>query len=60
MAVHPNRHEFDSAVRHTAREQDTDARLAVEGRLPSLDRALLVGVLLDRFADADASLGLVT
>ncbi|WP_407554767.1 flavodoxin [Streptomyces sp. Pv4-95] len=36
-AADPYPHDYDATVQRNVREQDTDARPAVEGRLPSLD-----------------------
>ncbi|MEU4066209.1 flavodoxin [Streptomyces wedmorensis] len=37
QAAAPYPHDYDATVQRNVREQDTDARLAIEGRLPSLD-----------------------
>ncbi|MGW0819397.1 flavodoxin [Streptomyces viridiviolaceus] len=37
QAADPYPHDYDATVQRNVREQDTDARPAIEGRLPSLD-----------------------
>ncbi|MFJ8723231.1 flavodoxin [Streptomyces sp. NPDC093269] len=37
QAADPYSHDYDATVKRNVREQDTDARPAIEGRLPSLD-----------------------
>ncbi|MBV1942409.1 hypothetical protein KUF83_38610 [Streptomyces sp. BV286] len=37
QAANPYPHDYDATVKRNLREQDTDARPAIEGRLPSLD-----------------------
>ncbi|MEU3558258.1 flavodoxin [Streptomyces fragilis] len=37
QAADPYPHDYDATVKRNVREQDTDARPAIEGRLPSLD-----------------------
>ncbi|MFF5933903.1 flavodoxin [Streptomyces sp. NPDC012508] len=37
QAADPYPHDYDATVRRNVREQDTDARPGIEGRLPSLD-----------------------